>query len=236
MRQAPKGTGRTSVKKQSAEAEVTQVLAELKEQQEEFRPYLEKKITECPDNSFFRSMFKNIQEHNMLTENMIKALRKCQERDKEWEAKRAKEKEDHEHPVDENTIPNTTFKIRPWYAKKLELGSVVVTGKVISETPKAWFVKGYADIIAGTFCVRCGRQLTEVASQVIGMGAICAGKTGFPYPEHILEASKKERAKLRKQLERILHNQKFEAWLPKSQAEVLENKEQNGNIMRTKKE
>ena len=69
--------------------------------------------------------------------------------------------------------------------------------------------------------MRCGRELTEPASMVIGYGAICCAKLGVDYPSDILTSSKKERLAIRKKLMTVLHNQTFEAWVPKSQIEEI---------------
>jgi hypothetical protein len=52
---------------------------------------------------------------------------------------------------------------------------------------------------------------------VIGFGEKCAAKVGVPYPTDILQAPKKTRLAMRKKLLKVLHNQKFETWIPKSQ-------------------
>lgn len=151
-----------------------------------------------------------------LTPHMTEALDKCMARDKP--------KADNEktaEPVDEKKLPKIKCKMRQWWMKENKLDSRVISGIILQETIKAYHVKGHADMVEGTFCMRCGRELTEPASMVVGFGAECCEKLGLPYPADIKEASKKEREAIRKKLTKVLHNQTFELWIPKSQIEEI---------------
>lgn len=185
----------------------------LKAQRDEFFQYLEDKF-ETSQFPFFSSMLTKISTNQVLTPNMVTALRKCMNQDIERASAQAK-------PVDEKSLPVMTFKMKQFWTKKNELGSRVITGMVLRETAKAYLLKGHADMIEGSWCMRCGKELTEPASMVIGYGAICCQKLGVDYPSDILTASKKERLAIRKKLMVVLHNQTFETWVPKSQIEEI---------------
>jgi len=184
----------------------------LDAQKGEFLYWLEQK---AQDSSFvfFSDMFKRINNGQVLTPNMITALRRCMGQDAE--------RSNPDKPVDEKDLPTMTFKMKQFWTKKNDLGSRVITGKVLRETHKAYLLKGHADMVEGSWCMRCGRELTEPASMVIGYGAICCAKLGVDYPSDILTSSKKERLAIRKKLMTVLHNQTFEAWVPKSQIEEI---------------
>lgn len=191
--------------------------AQFKSQVQEFTVFLTKSL-EKKHNDFFQSMHDKLDAGVTLSENMVAALRKCMEREKQW----AKEREEKKNaPAVEKKI---TLKIKPFLMKSLGIDSRIITGVVKGESKKAWLIEGHADMLVDmSFCARCGRALTEPASQVTGFGAICADKIGIPYDsEGVLSMSKKERAAIRKQFQKKLHDQKFECWIPKSQAEVFE--------------
>jgi len=185
----------------------------LKAQKDEFLCWLEQ-IVKVSTFAFFTDMLKKIQSNQILTPNMVAALHRCIEKD-------MNNRENPPKPVNENDLPEVTFKMKQFWTKKNELGSRVITGKVLRETAKAYLLKGHADMVEGSWCMRCGRELTEPASMVIGYGAICCAKLGIDYPSDILTSSKKERLAIRKKLMVVLHNQTFEAWVPKSQIEEI---------------
>ena len=191
--------------------EFLQRLEEYRAQQEEFLPYLEEKLQK-KENEFFRSMYTKLTSGILLTENMVKALRKCMERDRNG----------YEQKQPEDVLV-LTLKVKQWWAKKHNLDSLIITGVVKAETQKAYLMEGHADMIEKlNYCVRCGRELTEPASMVTGMGKVCADKAGIPYdPEGVLGASKAERKKIRERFIRKLREQRFEAWVPKSQIDEV---------------
>lgn len=166
------------------------------------------KTTKTNTFQFFVDMQKKLESGDILTTNMEIALVKCMARDK------AKDE-----PVDESKCKKITLKMRQWWVRQHELGSRIITGVVLRETEKAYYIKGYADMVEGTYCMRCNRELTEPASMLIGFGAECCAKLGIAYPSDILTATKKERLAVRKSLLKVLNNQTFEAWVPKSQVE-----------------
>jgi len=194
----------------------------IEAQRKEFMLYIEKVMDGYPKGTvrmsqgayeFIHNMGTRLMQGQTLTENMVNALRKFTANDKP---------KAQANPQEARTI---TLKIRQWFMKTHGLDSRIITGKVIAETAKAYLIHGHADMLVNMcWCVRCGKELTEPASQITGMGETCAEKAGIPYdPEGVLRASKAERQKIREQFIRKLHNQKFEAWVPKSQVEeVLE--------------
>lgn len=185
------------------------------EQKKEFGAFLEAAAKKEKPFQFLVDMKKNL-DNGTLTDNMMNAIRKCMDREKQW----AKEKEEKA-----SQPPRTiTLKIKPFLMKDLGIDSRVITGVVKAESAKAWLIEGYADMLQNmSWCCRCGRELTEPASQVTGMGQICAEKAGVPYDiAGVLGMNKKQRAAIKKQFIKKLNNQKFERWIPKSQAEVFE--------------
>lgn len=202
---------KTLPKAAAVEVEVKPVVeAGNAEHIKEFAKYLQDKLVSQPKNDFFNSM-KTKMEAGKLTENMVAALRKCKERDeKPAEAPKSAQR----------TI---TLKIRQWLMKDLGIDSRIITGKVLQETNKAYQIEGHADFLVNAcWCMRCGRELTEPASQITGFGSWCAAEVGVTYdPKGVLLASKAERAAIRRQYAEVLHNQKFERWIPKSQVEEI---------------
>jgi len=184
----------------------------LKAQRVEFGPWLVAKV-KTSTFAFFTDMLKKIDNEQVLTPNMVTALQKCMAQDTE--------RSNPPKPVDEKDLPEVTFKMKQFWTKKNDLGSRVITGKVLRETIKAYLLKGHADMVEGSWCMRCGRELTEPASMVIGYGAICCEKLGISYPSDILTSSKKERLAIRKKIMVLLHTQTFETWVPKSQIEEI---------------
>jgi hypothetical protein len=191
-----------------------------RQQREEFGEWLDGKVTAMKENrikwnDFFYAMLQKIIEGDILGEGMKGALRNCMKRDAEWEAERLKKCSGEPKTI--------MLKIKPFLMKDLGIDSRVISGTVKRETQKAWLIEGYAYMVENqSWCARCGRELTEPASQITGMGAICAEKAGVPYDkENVLKASKKERQLIRAIFVTKLQAQKFERWIPKSQAEVL---------------
>lgn len=191
--------------------------SQVEAQCEEFETFLRNAIAKPKPFQFLVDMHeKLIIQGHPLSENMENAIRKCMEREKEWEAKKASS--------EAGDYPTITLKVKPFIMKDLGIDSRIITGKVKAESGKAWLIEGHADMLENvSFCVRCMRQLTEPASQITGMGSTCAEKAGVPYDsQNILNASKKEREKVRKQFIKKLHKQRFERWIPKAQAEVFD--------------
>ena len=194
--------------------------SELEKQIEEFMPFLSETIRKAHEKGknvdFFNSMKSKLSTGTILTDNMQAAIRKCMDREKQW----AKEKEEKK-----NQPPKSiTLKVKPFIMKDLGIDSRIITGVVKAESAKAWLIEGHADMLHNmSFCARCGRELTEPASQVTGFGPTCADKLGIPYDAAgVMGATKKKRESIRKQYVKKLQNQKFERWIPKSQAEVFE--------------
>jgi hypothetical protein len=196
--------------------ELSQEKAQLKSQEKEFKAYLENKVKNTPEQfvKFFRDMLGYMNDGMILTPGMVAALQKAQDRDKAYEDKKNSKAE----AQPERTI---TLKVRAWLMKDLEIDSRIITGTVKVETAKAYLIAGHADMIYNAcWCMRCGKELTEPASQVTGFGAICADRLGIPYDkEGVLTASKAVRKSIRSQYVEKLQNQRFERWIPKSQVE-----------------
>lgn len=187
----------------------------VESQRRKYNVYLDKKLraTEWREG-FFKAMYTTLENGTALSDGMVAALDKCMARDAEYEAKK-------DQPVDESKLPKITLKMRQWWIKENKLDSRVITGVILRETAKAYLIKGHADMVEATYCMRCGRELTEPASMVVGYGSECCEKLGIPYPADIKAASKRERQAIRKKLLKVLHNQTFECWVPKSQIEEV---------------
>lgn len=177
-------------------------------QKQEFMQYLIDKQKAQPYNDFFKSMALKLS-YGLLSENMVSALRKCKDKD---EGKAA--------PFPERSI---VLKIKPWLMKDMAIDSRIISGTVKAESAKAYLITGHADMLMNAcWCVRCGKELTEPASQLTGMGATCADKAGIPYDSAgVLVASQAERRAIRQQFLRKFHSQTFERWIPKSQVEEV---------------
>lgn len=194
-------------------------------QMAEFNAFLDEKTLGAHNDGkqifpFFMDMrVRLIDQGCLLTEKQCEALRKCMKREEEWKAQAKNKKEG-------KPLKNITLKIKPFLMKEMKLDSRVITGAVKAESAKAWLIEGKADMLENaSWCVRCGRELSEPASQITGMGSTCASKAGVPYDsEGVLHMAKRQRTAIRKQFQTKLNAQTFERWIPKSQAEVLEEK------------
>lgn len=195
------------------EIELNEEAKLVDEQRAEFYEFVETYVMDLnkKPNDFIASMLVRMRNKRPLTENMVNALRKFMQ-----------PKQEHPRVKDESKLPKASFKVKQWWVKQNSINSRIVSGTILAETARAYLVKGYADMLENTsFCIRCGRELTEPASMVTGLGAICASKLGMPYQSDILSLPKKERQKIRQQYVALLNNQKFELWIPKSQVEEV---------------
>ena len=176
--------------------------------------FLQGKIAEGTKSGFLQSMYERLQKGWALTPNMVKALDDAIARD-----------ERNANPVK----PRKILKLSKWWMKKQGFYSMVLNASIEVETVKAYKVVGHADIMHGTWCVRCGRELTQPASFTIGYGSDCAKKVGIPYPKALNAMSDADVEKYREELLGKLKEQVFEGWIPKSQVvEVIEDVEQVG--------
>ena len=160
-------------------------------------------------SAFLVAMLERLQAGKDLTANMVKALNDAMNRYHGKTTQKTK------------VEPTTTLKVRKWWMQANGIDSRVITVKIESETDKAVKVVGHADIAHGSWCMRCGRTLTQPASFTIGFGADCASKIGIPYPAELNSMSKSEIESYRLQLLGKLQEQKISTWLPKSQIEEV---------------
>jgi hypothetical protein len=110
-------------------------------------------------SDFFTSMRTKLICADALSENMVNALRKCKDRPALSEVKK-----------DAKTVV-LTLKIKKFLQKQLELDSRVITGVVKCESAKAYLMEGHADMLSTmSWCMRCGKGLTQPASYTIGFG------------------------------------------------------------------
>lgn len=178
-------------------------------QKHEVGRFLKQEMKKSRPFPFLADMYKRLYtEDRPLTDNMLTAVRRCMKRAEDWA----------------NGKPRKiTLKISPFIMRELGIDSRVITGNIKAETAKAWLIEGYADMVENlSYCARCGRELTEPASQVTGFGETCAKKMGIPYdPSGVLSAPERVRKEIRNQFRKKLNNQKFTRWIPKSRAEVI---------------
>jgi hypothetical protein len=177
------------------------------QQRSEFFSFVEGQVR-TTKSDFIKAMYERLSEDKDLTPNMINALNNAIQR------------------ANPNTQPATkkqtkTFKMRKWWVNVAGIDSRVVTVEIQAETQRAYKVVGHADIVNGSWCMRCGRKLTQPASFTIGFGADCASKIGIPYPAELNTMTQDELDKYKQDLLGVLRNQKFETWIPKSQIEEV---------------
>lgn len=209
-----------SIEQKKAEAIEKKYQKEIELQRKQYYSYIISK-RKIWDTSFLKGMQEHIEKKEMLSEKMVQVLKDMQVKDRTYEASKIKQDREAGKPV-----ATLGVLVKRWWATKNQLNCRTFTFDVYVETPRAYKVKGTADIIEGTFCFRCGKQLTEVASQTIGFGEICAKKVGVPYPVNIVQATKEERDSYREKVQKIVKDVAFEGWLPKSMvSEVISYKE-----------
>jgi hypothetical protein len=157
-------------------------------------------------SKFLIAMHERVQAGIGLTDNMVKALDDAMSRVSKVQAVQN---------------PTVTMKVRKWWMNANNIDSRVITVSIERETEKAFKVVGHADISNGSWCMRCGRALTQPASFSIGFGADCASKIGIPYPSELNKMSTLEIERYRQELLGKLREQKIATWLPKSQIEDI---------------
>lgn len=115
----------------------------------------------------------------------------------------------------EEPIRTTIVKLRRWLAE--EKGCpVLMKGEVLRETAKAIYFRGEGHINEVN-CFICGRELTNKWSIRMGVGPVCADKTGFDASFEVEDLTDEEVREIRAR-----HFQMgFEGWLPKSKIEEL---------------
>jgi hypothetical protein len=177
-------------------------------QYQQFAEFLNEKVA-TTKSDFIKAMHQRLAEGKELTPNMVSSLQNAILRDQQYKKDRA-ERENAPKPT-------KTFKMRKWWVNEIGLHSRVVTVEIHAETERAYKVTGHADIVNGSWCMRCGRKLTQPASFTIGFGAECADKVGIPYPKELNTMSEKELKEYREKLLGILQEQTIDMWLPKSQ-------------------
>jgi hypothetical protein len=173
-----------------------------------FADFLNEKVA-TTKSDFIKAMHQRLAEGKELTPNMISSLQNAILRDQQYK----REKEEQVNAPK----PTKTFKMRKWWVNEVGLHSRVVTVEIHKETERAYKVTGHADMVNGTWCMKCGRKLTEPASITIGFGADCAKKIGVPYPKELNDMTEKEKMEYREKLLGILQEQTIDMWLPKSQ-------------------
>ena len=186
---------------------------EYKTQKKAFEAFLIEEYNMKPRNPFLVSMHDRHMRGEILSPRMVAAIEKCMEQRKT----EALENADKKPRI-------VTIAIPQFIMQNLGIESRIVTGEIINETEKAWYIKGHADIVENlSWCVRCGKELKEPASQVTGMGATCAKKMGIPYDaKGVLSMTKRQRTAIRKKFQKHLKNQTFMEWLPKSRCSIVE--------------
>lgn len=99
-----------------------------------------------------------------------------------------------------------------WLMAEKGLASPKLEGVVIRETAKAVLFSGSALMRPSTLCHRCGLEITNPVSQLVGYGPVCSEYLGIPR-----DVGKGELERFK---EKAAEMTKWEGWLPKSRVEV----------------
>ena len=107
-------------------------------------------------------------------------------------------------------------KIPLWLAQAKGLRFTEVEGEVVALTAKALRVRGHAAVTPSSTCRRCGREITNPVSVLIGFGPYCSEEMGIPR-----DWAEAEVDRIREMLKQVTQ---VEEWFPRSRAtvEVLE--------------
>ena len=119
------------------------------------------------------------------------------------------------------------IELKPFIRKEKGFQSCVLEGSIRAETERAVLFAGTVLVEEGQFCRRCGKDITNRVSQLVGYGPECSVQLGIPreFSEHDLEEIK---AKIQK-------DQHQETWLPKSQITILERGDSLNTVEQNKK-
>lgn len=102
--------------------------------------------------------------------------------------------------------------IPSWLMKEKGLGSPKLEGEVVKATEKAILFRGHVLLQRSKTCHRCGLEITNPVSQIVGYGPICSEYIGIPR-----DVSEEE---IKRFMEEAKERTLWEGWLPKSKIRV----------------
>lgn len=111
------------------------------------------------------------------------------------------------------------FRLPLWLATSERL-SQIIEGDVTRSTEKGLFIVGHAAVMAGTKCLRCGRELVNPISLRVGYGPICCESLGID--RSIFDSCSPEELS-----RRIIEQTKFERWFPRKYVQCIEGTSEN---------
>lgn len=114
------------------------------------------------------------------------------------------------------TARQVELKVRAGIAKREDIPRALV-GTVTQETAKALYVEAHLLVKPAMSCHRCGRELTDPNSRLVGYGPDCCAELGLPRP-NFDRMTAAELDELKNGLAAI----EWKGWLPKSQVEVTD--------------
>lgn len=107
-------------------------------------------------------------------------------------------------------------KVSRYIADEKDLVSRELAGEVLSVTERAIRLRAHAVVRESRHCLRCGKEIENPVSILVGYGPDCSAKLGIPRPELL---TPEQIDSVRADVER---NTVVEIWLPLSQTEILE--------------
>ncbi|MFW5962037.1 MAG: SNF2-related protein [bacterium] len=106
-------------------------------------------------------------------------------------------------------------KIKTWLAQQKNMPREMV-GIILNKTDKAIEFEGYGLIKERHYCLRCGQELQNKISKLIGIGPICAEKLGVCRAIDLEDLNEEEVKKIANKMKK----KKFKEWLPLSQVKL----------------
>jgi hypothetical protein len=112
---------------------------------------------------------------------------------------------------------NVLVTMKKWVAKKNGIQAVSLEGYIEKETAKGIYFHGHASVKATICCSRCGKDLDNKISRVLGIGPICCEHLGIPRPsEKDLENDEYVKSVTEK-----VESYIWSGWLPKAYVQVM---------------
>jgi SWI/SNF-related matrix-associated actin-dependent regulator 1 of chromatin subfamily A len=108
------------------------------------------------------------------------------------------------------------FEVPVWLAQAENLASRELEGEVLAVTPKGIQVTAHAVIRESQWCLKCGQEIVNPVSRLVGYGPICSDKLGIPRPDKLDPAQIRA---LRAQVEKATIITK---WFPRSKVTIKE--------------
>lgn len=117
--------------------------------------------------------------------------------------------------LDPQTGQTIEVRITEFIRSRNQLASASLHGEVLATSNKALLVRAHAVVRESQWCLRCGLDIDNPISRLVGYGPICSEKLGIPRPEKL---DPKTIDDIRKRVEK---ETLWEGWLPRSQTTIL---------------